>query len=161
MIGEKQETLDKDMHKHPMEIALEEAHFAADRGEVPVGAVVVSRTDGKLIARAGNLVEELKDATAHAEMLVLRLASKSLGQLRLENCDLYVTLEPCTMCASAISHSRIGRVFFGAYDPKGGGIEHGARFFEKETCHHRPDVVGGIREAECAKLLKDFFAKLR
>lgn len=161
MIREKQETLDKNEPVHPMLIALEEAQLAAERGEVPVGAVIVLQSEGKIVSRAGNRVEELKDATAHAEMLVLKEASKALDQLRLENCDLYVTLEPCTMCASAISHSRIGRVFFGAYDPKGGGVEHGARFFEKETCHHRPDVIGGIREKQCSDLLKKFFEKLR
>ncbi len=145
----------------PMGLAIEEAILAANRGEVPVGAVVVERLTGHVISCAGNQVEALKDATAHAEMLALKAASQKLQQLRLENCDLYVTLEPCTMCASAISHSRIGRVFFGAYDPKGGGIEHGARFYEKDTCHHRPDVVGGIREVECAALLRSFFTKLR
>ncbi|MTI09447.1 nucleoside deaminase [Curvivirga aplysinae] len=145
----------------PMEIALQEAGQAALRGEVPVGAVIVIRETGEVIAAAGNRVEEWKDATAHAEMLVMKEASQKLNQLRLENCDLYVTLEPCTMCASAISHSRIGRVFFGAYDPKGGGIEHGARFYEKETCHHKPEVIGGMREEECAKQLKEFFVKLR
>ena len=147
--------------KDPMALALLEATKAASRGEVPVGAVVVLRETGKIIAKAGNRVEAWKDATAHAEMLALKEASLKLNLLRLENCDLYVTLEPCTMCAAAISHSRIGRVFFGAYDPKGGGIDHGARFYEKDTCHHKPDVVGGLREAECATLLKEFFAKLR
>ncbi|WP_420549319.1 nucleoside deaminase [Curvivirga sp.] len=145
----------------PMEIALQEAAHAASRGEVPVGAVIVRRETGEVIAKAGNRVEEWEDATAHAEMLVMKEASQKLNQLRLENCDLYVTLEPCTMCASAISHSRIGRVFFGAYDPKGGGIEHGARFYEKDTCHHKPEVIGGMREAECVTQLKEFFAKLR
>ena len=158
---EKQEISDTNGSLNPMAIALEEAQRAADRGEVPVGAVIVSRSDGKIVSRAGNRVEELRDATAHAEMLAIQNASKFLNQLRLDNCDLYVTLEPCTMCASAISHSRVGRVFFGAYDPKGGGVEHGARFYEKETCHHRPDVIGGIREMECAELLKMFFARLR
>lgn len=161
MMPEKQETSDKNGSLKPMAIALEEAKLAAERGEVPVGAVIVLRESGEIVSRAGNRVEELKDATAHAEMLALQGASKSLSQLRLDNCDLYVTLEPCTMCASAISHSRIGRVFFGAYDPKGGGVEHGARFYEKDTCHHRPEVIGGVREIECAELLRRFFSKLR
>jgi len=145
----------------PMALALMEATKAAARGEVPVGAVVVLRETGEVIAKAGNRVEAWKDATAHAEMLALKEASQKLDLLRLETCDLYVTLEPCTMCAAAISHSRIGRIFFGAYDPKGGGIDHGARFYEKDTCHHKPEVVGGLREAECARQLKDFFSRLR
>ncbi|MCK5295997.1 MAG: nucleoside deaminase [Alphaproteobacteria bacterium] len=130
-------------------------------GEVPVGAVIVNGKSGEIIASSGNRVEELKDPTAHAEILVIREAAEKLGQVRLEECDLYVTLEPCPMCAAAISHARIRRLYFGAYDPKSGGVEHGARVFSHKTCHHRPEVYGGIMETDCSNLLKDFFKKLR
>ncbi len=144
----------------PMEIALDEARAAAVRGEVPVGAVVVA-ADGTVLARAGNRVEERSDASAHAEMLALREAAGVRGSPRLPDCDLFVTLEPCPMCAQAISLFRIRRVVFGAYDPKGGGVEHGARVFDAASCHHRPEVVGGVREGEAAGLLRGFFAGLR
>lgn len=139
--------------------ALEQARLAARRGEVPVGAVLVR--DGCVVAAAGNRVEELSDPTAHAEVLVLRAAAAMAGSPRLEGCDLYVTLEPCPMCAAAISFARLRRIYFGAYDPKGGGVEHGPRVFDHATCHHRPEVVGGMAEAECATLLRDFFRQRR
>lgn len=139
--------------------AVEQARLAALRGEVPVGAVLVR--DGAVIAAAGNRVEELSDPTAHAEILVLRAAAAAAASPRLGECDLYVTLEPCPMCAAAISLARLRRVYYGAYDPKGGGIEHGPRVFDHATCHHRPEVVGGLRESECATLLRDFFRQRR
>lgn len=139
--------------------AVEQARLAAARGEVPVGAVLVR--GGTVIAVAGNRVEELADPTAHAEVLVLRAAAAAAASPRLGECDLYVTLEPCPMCAAAISLARLRRVYFGAYDPKGGGIEHGPRVFDHATCHHRPEVVGGLREGECATLLRDFFRERR
>ena len=132
----------------PMEIALAEARAAAARGEVPVGAVVLDSA-GAVLARAGNEVEARHDPTAHAEMLALRAAAALRGEPRLPDCDLVVTLEPCPMCAQAASFFRVRRVVFGAYDPKGGGVEHGARVFEAPSCFHRPEVVGGVREAEC------------
>ncbi len=144
----------------PMEIALEEAKAAALRGEVPVGAVLLG-PDGRVLARAGNRIEAEHDASAHAELLVLRAGAVSRGDARLPDCDLYVTLEPCPMCAQAIALFRIRRLVFGAYDPKGGGVEHGARVFEASSCHHRPLVVGGVREIEAAGLLRGFFAALR
>ena len=143
-----------------MEEALQEARDAGKRGEVPVGAVLLGPT-GELLARSGNRIVELKDPTAHAEVLVLREAAQNFGSERLLECDLYVTLEPCTMCAGAISFARIRRLYFGADDPKGGGVDHGVRFFEQPTCHHRPDVYGGIGAAAASKLLKDFFAVRR
>ncbi len=142
-----------------MSIALEEAHAAALHGEVPVGCVVVR--DGKVIARAGNRTMADKDPTAHAELLAIRAAAAAVGTERLIDCDLYVTLEPCAMCAAAISFARIRRLYFGAADPKGGAVENGVRFFAAPTCHHRPDVYGGINESECAVLLRDFFAVRR
>ena len=142
-----------------MAIALQVAERAAARGEVPVGAVIVQ--DGKLLLRAGNRVEADKDPTAHAEMLAIRAAAEMLDAPRLPDCDLYVTLEPCAMCAAAISFARIRRLYFGAYDPKGGGVENGTRFFGQPTCHHAPEVFGGIAETECKALLKDFFRDLR
>ncbi|CAA7615366.1 tRNA-specific adenosine deaminase [Candidatus Terasakiella magnetica] len=142
-----------------MQAALSEAEAAARRGEVPVGAILVR--DGAVIAAAGNRVEELTDPTAHAEMLALRAATAALGQVRLEDCDLYVTLEPCPMCAAAISLARIRRLYFGAYDPKSGGVEHGARVFDHPTCHHKPESYGGLEEARAAALLRDFFKARR
>ena len=142
-----------------MAMALQVAERAAARGEVPVGAVIVQ--DGKLLVRAGNRVEADKDPTAHAEMLAIRAAAEMLDAPRLPDCDLYVTLEPCAMCAAAISFARIRRLYFGAYDPKGGGVENGTRFFGQPTCHHAPKVFGGIAETECSALLKDFFRDLR
>ena len=138
-----------------MQFALEEARAAAARGEVPVGCVVVR--DGEVVARAGNRTLADKDPTAHAELLALRRAAAALGSERLTDCDLYVTLEPCTMCAAAMSFARTRRLYFGASDPKGGAVEHGVRFFAAPTCHHRPEVYGGINETECAALLKGFF----
>jgi tRNA(adenine34) deaminase len=142
-----------------MEIALAEATAAAMRGEVPVGAVVLN-AQGVVLARAGNRIEE-RDAAAHAELLALSAAASALGEPRLAGCDLIVTLEPCPMCAAAASLFRIRRLIFGAYDPKGGGIEHGPRIFAAPACSHRPEVIGGVREAECAALLRSFFAGLR
>jgi tRNA(adenine34) deaminase len=143
----------------PMQAALRQAVAAAERGEVPVGCVIVRR--GEIIAAAGNRVEELLDPTAHAEMLAIRAAAARIGEPRLVECDLYVTLEPCPMCAAAISFARLRRVYFGAYDPKGGGVDHGPRIFDQPTCHHRPDVYGGLRESEAAVLLRAFFAARR
>lgn len=144
----------------PMDIALEEARLAAARGEVPVGAVVIG-PDGAVLARAGNRVEADHDASAHAELLALRAAATARGDARLPDCDLYVSLEPCPMCAQAISLFRVRRLIFGAYDPKGGGVEHGARVFDAASCHHRPEVVGGVREREASALLRAFFRGLR
>ncbi|MGC8525276.1 MAG: nucleoside deaminase [Acidibrevibacterium sp.] len=140
--------------------ALEAARAAGARGEVPVGAAVVA-PDGTLLAVAGNETEARADPSAHAEMLALRAAAAACGMARLADCDLVVTLEPCPMCAQAASFFRIRRLIFGAYDPKGGGVEHGARVFAATSCHHRPDVVGGVREGECAALLRAFFAARR
>jgi tRNA(adenine34) deaminase len=144
----------------PMQIALAEAQQAAERGEVPVGAVLLG-PDGAVLAQAGNQVEALNDAAAHAEMLVLREAARRRGSPRLPDCDLVVTLEPCAMCAAAIGLFRIRRLVFGAYDPKGGGVEHGPRVFAAPSCLHRPEVVGGVRETEAAALLRAFFQALR
>jgi tRNA(Arg) A34 adenosine deaminase TadA len=141
-------------------LALAEAGAAAARGEVPVGAVAVS-SEGQVIAVAGNRICELRDPTAHAEMLAIRAACAAIGSERLIGCDLYVTLEPCAMCAAAISLARIRRLYYGASDPKGGGVEHGARVFSQPTCHHAPDVYPGIAESESAALLKSFFAERR
>lgn len=141
--------------------ALSEAESAAARGEVPVGAVLVNPDEGLVVAAAGNQVEADHDPTAHAEMLVIRKAAAAHGAARLAGFDLYVTLEPCPMCATAISFARLRRVYFGAYDPKGGGIEHGPKIFEQTTCHHRPEIIGGVREHEAATLLKSFFAARR
>jgi tRNA(Arg) A34 adenosine deaminase TadA len=142
-----------------MDLALEEARAAAARGEVPVGAVVHHGQD--IVASAGNRTIELYDPTAHAEILALRAAGASLGSERLATCDLTVTLEPCTMCAGAISFARIRRLYFGAPDPKGGAVDHGVRFFAAPTCHHAPEVYGGIAEGEAAELLRTFFAARR
>jgi len=142
-----------------MELALAEARDAGERGEVPVGAVVVK--GDKVIARAHNRMVELKDPTAHAELLAIRQACEVLGQERLAACDLYVTLEPCAMCAGAISFARIRRLYYGAADPKGGAVEHGPRFFAQATCHHAPEVYGGIDELRAAELLRTFFAERR
>ena len=142
-----------------MELALQEAEAAAKRGEVPVGCVIVQ--DGAVIAKAGNRTLTDKDPTAHAELLALREAAQTLGSERLNACDLYVTLEPCTMCAAAMSFARIRRLYYGALDPKGGAVESGVRFFSQPTCHHRPEIYGGIHEANAAALLKNFFAARR
>ena len=143
-----------------MEMALVEARAAALRGEVPVGAVV-SGSDGRVLAAAGNRTRELSDPTAHAEMLAIRAACAKLGSERLIDCDLTVTLEPCPMCATAISFARIRRLYFGASDPKGGGVEHGPRIFNQPTCHHAPEVYGGISATEASTLLVAFFAGRR
>ena len=144
----------------PMRLALDEAQAAAARGEVPVGAVVVS-PDGAVIARAGNRTVELGDPTAHAELLAIRDACRVAGRERLEGYDLYVTLEPCAMCAAAISFARLRRLCYGAADGKMGGVDHGPRFFGQPTCHHRPEVVGGIGEAQARGLLLAFFRERR
>lgn len=143
-----------------MALALREAEAAAARGEVPVGAVIVA-ADGQVLASAGNRTRELNDPTAHAEILVIRAACAELRSDRLLGCDLYVTLEPCPMCAAAISSARVRRLYFGAGDPKSGGVEHGPRIFSHATCHHTPEVYGGIGDAEAAALLKGFFAARR
>jgi tRNA(adenine34) deaminase len=142
-----------------MDDALAEARGAEAAGEVPVGAVIVR--GGALIARAGNRTLRDRDPTAHCEMLAIRQAAAVLGSERLTDCDLYVTLEPCTMCAAAISFARIRRLYYGAADPKGGAVENGVRFFASPTCHHRPEVYGGINESEAAALLKEFFKARR
>ncbi len=150
----------QEVEMEAMEIALEEARRALARGEVPVGAVVIG-PDGTVLARAGNQVEATCDAAAHAELLVLREAARRLGTSRLPSFDLYTTLEPCPMCAAAISLFRIRRLVFGAYDPKGGGVEHGPRIFDASSCLHRPEVVAGVCERDSAALLRSFFAGLR
>jgi tRNA(adenine34) deaminase len=143
----------------PMARALELAREAADAGEVPVGAVVVK--DGAIIGAGRNSPRELADPTAHAEVLALRRAAQALGNERLEGCDLYVTLEPCAMCAGAIAHARIGRLYYGAPDPKGGAVEHGSRVFEQPQCLHRPEVYPGIGEEPAAGMLREFFRARR
>ncbi|PZQ84748.1 MAG: tRNA-specific adenosine deaminase [Ancylobacter novellus] len=142
-----------------MALALEQAMAAGARGEVPVGAVLVR--DGAVLAADGNRTRELSDPSAHAEMLVIRAGAARLGSDRLPDCDLYVTLEPCTMCAGAIAWARLRRLYYGAADPKGGAVESGVRFFAQPTCHHRPDIYGGLGESEAARLLRDFFAGRR
>jgi tRNA(adenine34) deaminase len=142
-----------------MDLAIAEAGAAQAAGEVPIGCVVVR--DGLVLARAGNRVLRDKDPTAHAEILAIRQAAIATGTERLGDCDLYVTLEPCTMCAAAISFARIRRLYYGAVDPKGGAVESGVRFFSSPTCHHRPDIHGGIGANEAAAMLKDFFRALR
>ena len=144
----------------PMQAAFDEAEAAALRGEVPVGAVVVDKA-GSILARAGNRTLELKDPTAHAEMLAIREAAAKLGSERLIDCDLHVTLEPCAMCAGAISFARIRRLYFGASDEKMGAVEHGPRFFGQPTCHHAPDVYSGLGEIRARELLKGFFKARR
>ncbi len=145
---------------NPMALAFAEAEAAAKRGEVPVGAVLVSPS-GEVLAQAGNHTEADHDATAHAEMIVIREASRKLNSPRLTGCDLYVTLEPCAMCAAALSFARIRKLVFAAYDPKGGAVDHGPRFFTQPTCHHAPEVVGGVEEQRGAELLRKFFAERR
>jgi tRNA(adenine34) deaminase len=142
-----------------MDAAILEARDAAAAGEIPVGCVIVRA--GTVIARARNRTLADRDPTAHAEMLAIRTAAEALGSERLIDCDLYVTLEPCTMCAAAISFARIRRLYYGAADPKGGAVEHGVRFFSAPTCHHRPEVYGGIAEAAAGELLKEFFRTRR
>ncbi len=142
-----------------MDVALAQARAAADAHEVPVGCAIVRGAE--VVARAGNRTLRDRDPTAHAEMLAIRAAAARLGSERLVDCDLYVTLEPCAMCAAAISFARIRRLYFGAADPKGGAVEHGVKFFAAATCHHRPEVYGGIGEREAADLLRAFFAVRR
>ncbi|MCH7628097.1 MULTISPECIES: nucleoside deaminase [Novosphingobium] len=143
----------------PMQAALAQAHRAADAGEVPIGAVIVK--DGQVVAMAHNAPRATCDPTAHAEVLVIRAAARALGAERLDGCDLWVTLEPCAMCAGAIVHARIARVYYAASDPKGGAVEHGPRVFDQPTCLHRPEVYTGLGEAEAAGLLRDFFRARR
>ncbi len=142
-----------------MQAALNEAEEAGRRGEVPIGAVIVR--DGEIIAQAGNRTLEMNDPTAHAEILAIRQACGTLGSQRLPDCDLYVTLEPCPMCAAAVSFARIRRLYYGAEDPKGGAVESGVRFFGDPTCHHAPDVYSGLAEQQSARLLREFFAERR
>lgn len=144
-----------------MSLALEEAKEAAARGEVPIGAVLVDQTSGQIVAKAGNCTRELNDPSAHAEMLVIRDRCKQVGAQRIPGHDLYVTLEPCTMCAGVIAFARINRLIIGAEDPKGGGVLHGAKFFDQPTCHHKIDIVRGIESGACGQILKDFFADKR
>ncbi len=148
------------MSSNFMPLALVEARIAAQLEEIPVGAIIVD-SSGKIIARAHNLTERENDPTAHAELLAIRQACAAISSPRLIDCDMIVTLEPCAMCAAAISFARIRRLYFAAYDPKGGGVEHGARIFHQSTCYHRPEIIGGIMESESAALLKDFFQKRR
>ena len=143
-----------------MERALQQAHAAAERGEVPIGAVIVG-PDGAILAEAGNRTEGDCDPTAHAELVAIRAAAGKLGAPRLVECDLYVTLEPCPMCAQAISFARVRRLYYGASDPKGGGVDNGARIFAQASCHHRPDIYAGIGESEAAALLRAFFQERR
>jgi tRNA(adenine34) deaminase len=143
----------------PMRAAFEAAMAAAVQGEVPIGAVVVWR--GEIVARSGNAPRGLHDPTAHAEILAIREAAAKLGRDRLEDCDLWVTLEPCAMCAGAIAHARIARLYYAASDPKGGAVEHGPRLFTQPTCHHRPEIYSGIGEAEASEMLKGFFRNRR
>jgi tRNA(Arg) A34 adenosine deaminase TadA len=144
----------------PMALALDQAARAGDLGEVPIGAVVVN-AEGEVLASAGNRTIAMRDPTAHAELLAIRAACARLGSERLTECDLYVTLEPCAMCAAAISFARIRRLYFGAADPKGGAVEHGPRIFAQTTCHHAPEVIGGLSESKAGALLKQFFAGRR
>jgi tRNA(adenine34) deaminase len=144
-----------------MDQALAEARAAGLRGETPVGAVIVDPATHRILARAGNRTRELADPTAHAEILAIRAACAELGTERLAGLDLYVTLEPCPMCAGAVAAARIARLLYGAHDPKSGGVEQGPRVFSHPQAHHRPEVYGGIREADCAALLRDFFAERR
>jgi len=144
-----------------MALALRAAEEAAERGEVPVGAVIVDAASGEVLAVAGNEVEARSDPTAHAELLVIRAAAAMRQSPRLPDCDLYVTLEPCPMCAQAIAFARMRRLYFGAADAKGGGVEHGPRIFDQPTCHHRPELYGGIQEQRAGELLKKFFAARR
>ncbi|MBX3486971.1 MAG: nucleoside deaminase [Candidatus Paracaedibacteraceae bacterium] len=142
-----------------MTLALEQAKFAQNQDEVPIGAVIVQQ--GQVIASAHNLCESLKDPTAHAELLAIQKACAALGEMRLSDCELYVTLEPCAMCAGAISHARLAKVIYGAYDPKGGAIDHGAKVFQSPNCLHRPDVISGVDENESKQLLQSFFLAKR
>ena len=143
-----------------MQMALAEAQAAASAGEVPVGAVLVG-PDGTVLALARNAMRRDNDPTAHAEIAAIRAACAALGNERLSDCDLYVTLEPCPMCAGAIAEARIRRLYYGAADIKGGAVDNGVALFDQKSCHHRPEVIGGLRESECAALLREFFALRR
>jgi len=145
----------------PMERAFFEAEVAASRGEIPVGAVVVNSANGDIIGHAGNRIEELNDPSAHAEMLAIKMAAHHLTSPRLIDCDLYVTLEPCPMCAGAISLARIRRLYFAAFDAKSGGVDHGARVFDHSTCHHCPEIIGGVHETRATDMLQKFFKARR
>ena len=142
-----------------MDMALDEARAAGEAGEVPIGCVIVR--GGAVVARAGNRTLTERDPTAHAELVAIRQAAALLGSERLDECDLYVTLEPCAMCAGAVAFARIRRLYYGAADPKGGAVDNGVKFFSSPTCHHRPEVYGGIAEAEASALLKEFFRERR
>ena len=144
-----------------MQCAIQEAEKAEAQDEVPVGAVIVDSVSGEIIAFAHNEMEQNQDPTAHAEMLAIRRAVAAKGEGRLRDCDIYVTLEPCPMCAQAISFARIRRLYFGAYDPKGGGVDHGAKIYNASSCHHVPEVIGGLEEEKCAHLLVEFFGRKR
>ena len=153
--------MNTDSSQYFMDLAFKEAEAAGLRGEVPVGAVIVDPAQGVVLAAAGNETEARRDPTAHAEMLVIRAAAAKVDAARLAGCDLYVTLEPCAMCAAAASMARLRRVVYGAYDPKGGAVDHGPRFFSQPTCHHRPEVVGGVAASRAEDLLKAFFRERR
>lgn len=144
-----------------MDHALYEAEKAFTQNEVPVGAVIVKVSTGEILTSSHNEMAQRRDPTAHAELLAIQKACQLTGQGRLEDCDIYVTLEPCPMCAQAISFARVRRLCFGAYDPKGGGVDHGAHVFQATSCHHKPEIIGGLNEEKCMKLLVDFFQKLR
>jgi tRNA(adenine34) deaminase len=144
-----------------MQKAINIAKSSFIKDEVPIGAVLVDSANDRVITTSGNLMNQMQDPTMHAEMNVIKQGFKLTGQSRLNECDLYVTLEPCPMCASAISLARIRRLYFGAYDPKGGGVEHGAKIFNASSCFHKPEIYGGISEEECSSLLKDFFSSKR
>lgn len=145
----------------PMAQAIKQALIAQNNGEIPVGAILVDTTSSEIVARSGNLTLQNSDPTAHAEINVIRDRCAQLNTQRIPDHDLYVTLEPCPMCAAAISNARIRRVIFGAYDPKSGGVDHGAKIFTHDQCHHKPEVIGGVMEKECSEILKDFFDKKR
>lgn len=147
-------------HHTLMKRAIQQARLAGERGEVPVGGLLLD-TQGEILVEEGNRMREGFDPTAHAEMVLLRKGAEKLGQWRLDGCTLYVTLEPCAMCAAALSMARIKWLVYGAPDPKGGGVDHGGRFYEQPTCHHRPEVVSGVMAEECGQLLKDFFKSRR
>ena len=142
-------------------LAIEEARLASDRGDIPVGAVIVESITGNVLAKSGNLIEKKKDPTAHAELIVIQKATRKFGSARLLNCDIFVTLEPCPMCAAAISLARLRRVYFGAFDQKNGGVDHGPKLYTYPNCNHVPEVYGGIEETLCSRLLKEFFLKRR
>lgn len=149
------------MQETYMQKAIKIAKRSLDNDEVPIGAIIVDSCSGEIISSSSNRMHSLSDPTMHAEMNVIREACKIKSNSRLNDCDLYVTLEPCPMCAQAISFARIRRLYFGAYDPKGGGVEHGAKIFNASSCFHKPEIYGGIEEKECSQLLKDFFSRKR